>query len=239
MRASRASSSSFFAGRCLSKDPGASGPLARVDAPPIPRRIASSKRLFASASRCEKPCLFVRSFCVRRRNAAEPSVNDPRLNPLVGQHSRSFAIGAGLCMQRVFGPSVFGVAATKVFSHLVIRRRPEAAQVAGDLDGAIVRAEEMEQHGHAAASDAGRFCPAEQLLKLHREDRRPVWFVRESSRPPAGKRQCLGCAFTQLAAKRGSSRLSRRATKWAFSTSSRAVLPWQIKSSNSPRTLGP
>jgi hypothetical protein len=27
-------------------------------APPIPRRIASSKRLLASASRCEKPCLF-------------------------------------------------------------------------------------------------------------------------------------------------------------------------------------
>jgi hypothetical protein len=31
--------------------------LARA-APPIARRIASSKGLFASASRCEKPCLF-------------------------------------------------------------------------------------------------------------------------------------------------------------------------------------
>jgi hypothetical protein len=38
-------------------------------APPIPRRIASSKRLFASASRCEKPCLLDEAASPRDRGS--------------------------------------------------------------------------------------------------------------------------------------------------------------------------
>jgi hypothetical protein len=44
-------------------------------APPIPRRIASSKRLFASASRCEKPYLFIRYFRENQQKTLDHHLN--------------------------------------------------------------------------------------------------------------------------------------------------------------------
>ncbi len=117
------------------------------------------------------------------------------------------AVCRRLRLEWVFRPGVFGIAAPQIFSDLVIGRRPEAAQVAGDLDGPVIRSEYMEQYGHAAASQARRFGPAEQLLEPDGQDRRAVRFVNQVGVAAAGNGQSLGCASRSSRTNEGSSRL--------------------------------
>ena len=60
---------------------------------------------------------------------------------------------------------MFGIAAAEVFSDLVVRCRPEAFQVVGDLHRAIVGTENVEQDGDAASGDPGCLGPAEEILE--------------------------------------------------------------------------
>src|SRR4051812_24409929 len=57
--------------------------------------------------------------------------------------------------QGVFGPGMFGVSCSQVFADLKIRRRPEATEAVGDLNGAVVGAGRADEDRHAAAGDLG------------------------------------------------------------------------------------
>ena len=77
------------------------------------------------------------------------------------------AFGFGFGGEGVFGPGVFGVASAKVFADIEIGGFPEAGQVGGDLDRAVVGAEQVHQQADPAGGDERRLLPAEDFLKPH------------------------------------------------------------------------
>ena len=97
---------------------------------------------------------------------------------------------------------MFGIAAAEIFSDLVVRCRPEAFQVVGDLHRAIVGTENVQQDRDAAAGDPGCLGPAEEILEAHGEDRRPAGFIRQLRFLRGGQNDGLGRAFVQLAEQR-------------------------------------
>ena len=67
---------------------------------PIPRRIASSKRLFASASRCEKPCPVMQATCI----SIFPIICYVRkMHPGIYRHGTSPILARGCRSCRCFG----------------------------------------------------------------------------------------------------------------------------------------
>ena len=62
------------------------------------------------------------------------------------------------------------VAAAKLLADLRIGPFPEASQVVGDLLRAMVRAEQVQEHGKPTASQSGRFGNAKDLLDSHRKN---------------------------------------------------------------------
>jgi hypothetical protein len=80
------------------------------------------------------------------------------------------AAGNGERGKGIVGPGMLGIFDAEVFADLKVGGRPEASQVAGDLDGAIVGAEEVHENLHAATGDAGGVKPAKNFLKTDSED---------------------------------------------------------------------
>ena len=143
----------------------------------------------------------------------------------------------GLCLERVFRPGVFGIAAAKVFSDLVIGGGPEAPQVVGDLDRPVVRAENVQQDGHPPPGHSRGFGPAEQFLKTHGQDRRPAGFV---SRAAPVVRWARRAIWVHSRAARGSGRGSAgfaRTERDRFARPLRAaIFPGRRVSSSSAKT---
>lgn len=54
----------------------------------------------------------------------------------------------------ILGPSVFGIPAPEIFSHLVVGGLPEARQIVGDLLRTHVGGQQVEQDGDASTGDA-------------------------------------------------------------------------------------
>src|SRR5689334_19812636 len=88
--------------------------------------------------------------------------------------ARSGALATALCFgaggQGVFGPTVLGVSRLEVFADLEVGVGPEALEVGGDLDGAVVGGEELEFYRDAAGGEAGGVEEAEELLQADGED---------------------------------------------------------------------
>ena len=113
--------------------------------------------------------------------------------------------------QGFLGPGVLGIAAPKVFPHLMIGRLPEAVQVVGDLDWPVVRAEQVQQYGNAPSATARCFIPAKQLLKSGRQNRRPTWFIGQADKAAARNRdRLLGASCSSRVWNRVESTLQER-----------------------------
>src|SRR6185503_8757712 len=80
---------------------------------------------------------------------------------------------------RILGPRVLRIPTLQLLADLRIGVRPEAREVVGHLLRTAVRREEVQQHLDAAARDARRVAPAEDLLDADGEDRRAVLLVRQ------------------------------------------------------------
>ena len=70
-----------------------------------------------------------------------------------------------LGLEWVFGPGVFRISAAEVLANLVIGRGPEAFQIIGDLHGAIVWTEQVEEYGNSSMGQARGFGPTEKFLE--------------------------------------------------------------------------
>jgi len=64
------------------------------------------------------------------------------------------AFGLRSSGQRIFRPGMFGVLRAEVFADLEVSRLPEAAEVLGDLDGAEVGTQEVEDDGRSTGGEA-------------------------------------------------------------------------------------
>src|SRR3978361_565944 len=72
------------------------------------------------------------------------------------------------CRPWIFGPRVFGVAATQFLPYVRIRPIPETPQVSLDLDGATVGRQQREDDRFGLAPDPRRLCEPKELLELDR-----------------------------------------------------------------------
>ena len=76
------------------------------------------------------------------------------------------------CGQGIFRPGMFGILGAEVFANQEIGGLPETVKVLGDLNGAEVGAEKMEDERDPAGGDARRVGPAEKFLETSGEHRR-------------------------------------------------------------------
>ena len=87
-------------------------------------------------------------------------------------------------VERILGLRVSGIPAPKIFPHLMIGDVPETLQIVSDLDGPIVRAEQMEQDGNTAMCETRCLGPAKELLdRAARIGGRPVHKSSRTKRP--------------------------------------------------------
>src|SRR5687768_1966604 len=100
----------------------------------------------------------------RLRRRESPTL-DPRRRKRPSTHWASFRLRLG--RQRVLGPRVLRIPRFEVLANLKIGRRPETAQVLRDLDGTVVRTEQVQHDGYHAPEDAGCISPSEHLLQPH------------------------------------------------------------------------
>src|SRR5436305_15058668 len=92
----------------------------------------------------------------------------------------------------IIWPGMSRVAGAQLLAHFRIRVVPEAAQVAGDLDGTAVRREERQHHRLVPPADPRRLGEAEELLQLHRRGHRPIVVVFEARGAAAWDEEHIG-----------------------------------------------
>ena len=66
---------------------------------------------------------------------------------------------------------MLGISASELFAHVVVGCGPEAAEVAGELDGAEARREQLDEHGAASAVDTRCVGEAEAVGEACAEHR--------------------------------------------------------------------
>lgn len=77
----------------------------------------------------------------------------------------------GLGRQRIIGPVVLGIAAAQLLADLKIGGLPKMPKVGGELQGLEAGAEQLHEHGYAAAIDARRVGQSKAFLQADAEHR--------------------------------------------------------------------
>ncbi len=103
-----------------------------------------------------------------------------------------FAAVCGACDQRINRPIVFGVTTGKFFSDLRIGVVPKRGEVAGDLDRASGRREEVKKDRNASVTDFRGFRLAKEFLEPNGKDRRLAWIVIEFDLGSRGHQEAFG-----------------------------------------------
>src|SRR5205823_4651204 len=88
----------------------------------------------------------------------------------------------------ILGPGVLGVAPHKLLADRRVVALPEAGEISGDLNGALVRGEQVERDRDGAATDARTVCGAEEVLEPGGERGRLAGHVLEADAAPARQR---------------------------------------------------
>ena len=90
---------------------------------------------------------------------------------------------------------MFRIPAAQVFADLVIGISPEAAEVAGQLNGPVIGPKDLQEQGDPTARNPGGILPAKQFLKTHRQCRRFAFLILDGNSVPAGHNLELGRLF--------------------------------------------
>ena len=112
--------------------------------------------------------------------------------PWSGVESLTFSLPPLL---RLLGPFVFGVAARELAADLRVETFPEAREVAGHLNGAVVWRQQMDDDRHSA--DTGRFLHAKEVLETRFDPWRLSFFVVDGNLAASGKTEALGSGLIE------------------------------------------